>query len=400
MKIFMTSNGVNDSAIHAHRFLLRTGLSLAHVFAWVFVFEYFFFLSGNMGRALAGSAILYALAQLVTMIATPISAMHLRRGTKHSIIWGVAFAAGSFIFLGGTLAGYFSDPPLWGVVAFAVLFGAYRALYWVPYQLTVAEMKPHLHMRAYLEALIALMPLFAGLTLVSVRFGHLKLLFGAAAILLLSALPALFLNDTRERFSWPLVYAFSQLWQRKNHGLVLQSLLEGFQGAALFLVWPLAVFFILGWSYFGLGLVFSLTLLFILLFRKIYAKVMNSLELKNSSTVHVVIAMSGWVARFAAGTPFGIIVADVFAHTTAGAHSTHADPFTFEQASDRGAFLDEYTALKEMGLAAGRIMLCITVFFLAFAFTLPVVLAIALGIAAAASGLSTLVARRAAAPTY
>ncbi|MEK9154230.1 MAG: hypothetical protein AAB798_02040 [Patescibacteria group bacterium] len=390
----------NDHAIHAHRFLFRAGLSLANVFAWIFIFEYFYFLSGNMTHAFASGAILYALAQIVIIAATPISAAHLKRGTKHSLIWGVVFASGAFTFLGGTLAGYFNDPPAWGIVAFAILYGAYRALYWVPYQLTFADIKTHLHMRAYLEVLVALMPLFAGLTLISVQFGRLHILFGAAALIMLSIFPALFLNDTREHFSWSTSYTFSQLWRRKNHGIVLQSLLEGFQGAVLFLIWPLAIFLILEWSYLGLGLVFSLTLLFMLLFRRVYVWLINAFNLRDSSTVHVIIAMSGWVARFAAGTSIGIIIADVYAHTTMSRHGAHTDPFSFEQAGDRGAFLDEYTVLKEMGLATGRMMLCVVIFFLALAFTLPIVLGIALGIAGIASGLSVMVARRATNSTY
>ncbi len=390
----------NEHAIHAHRFLFRTGLSLVNVFAWIFIFEYFYFLSGNMTRAFASSTILYALAQIVIIVATPISAAHLRRGTKHSLIWGVVFASGAFTFLGGTLAGYFNDPPAWGIVAFAVLYGAYRALYWVPYQLTFADMKTHFHMRAYLEVLVALMPLFAGFTLVSIPFGRLHILFGAIAFMILSIFPALFLNDTRERFSWSTSYTFSQLWRRKNHGIVLQSLLEGFQGATLFLIWPLSIFLILERSYLGLGLVFSLTLLFVLLFRRVYVWLINAFNLRDSVTVHVIIAMSGWVARFTAGAPIGLIVADVYAHTTAPRHGAHTDSVSFEQTSDGGTFLDEYTALKEIALATGRIMFCMIIFFLTLAFTLPIVLAIALGIAGIASGLSVAIARRAANPTY
>jgi len=399
------SNGVNESTLHAHRFLLRAGFSIANVFAWIFIFEYFYILSGNVARAFAGVVILYALAQIITIVATPISAAHLRRGTKHSIIWGAIAAAGAFVLLGTILSGYFfvdggSTSFLWGIAGFAVLIGAYRALYWIPYKLTRAATKPYLRMGSYFEMLIALMPLFAGLTIASVPFAAAQLLFGTAALIVLSAIPVLFFEDARERFSWSYVYTFKQLLKRKNYGLVLRALLDGLQGAALFLVWPLAVFLIVEWSYFTLGIVFSMTLLIILLLRGAYGWILGSVGLRDSTSVHVVVSVSAWIARFAAGTPFGVIVADSYSYVTEPERDTRADPFSFEQASDRGAFLDEYTALKEIALALGRIKLCVVVFLLTFIFALPVVLAIALGVAAAASGISVLVARRGSTPTY
>jgi len=394
------SNGVNEFTLHGHRYLLRTGLALANVFAWVFVFEYFYVTSGSLGRALAATALLYGFAQFITIVATPMAAAHLERGTKHSLIWGAVCAGGAFILLGGTFSGYFSAPFAWGAVGFATLLGVYRALYWIPYKIVSTEIHEHLHMRSYFEVLIALMPLFAGLTLGASAFAEGRLLFGAAALILLSVVPALFLGDTRERFSWPYVYTFRQLWRRKNYGLVLESFLEGVQGAALFLVWPLAVFLILEWSYFMLGLIFSVTLLFILLLRRMYGWLMRYAGVENSTTVQVILVVSGWIGRLAAGTPVGVVIADSYSYTTQSERGTRLDPMTFEHASDRGAFVDEYTALKEIALALGRIMLCLIVFSLAFTFALPVVFAVALVVAAASSGISVLVARRPVVSTY
>src|SRR3989344_9132131 len=330
------SNGVNEFTLHGHRYLLRTGLALANVFAWVFVFEYFYVISGSQGRALAATALLYGFAQFITIVATPMAAAHLQRGNKHSLIWGVVCAGSAFILLGATLSGYFSAPFAWGVVGFATLLGVYRALYWVPYQLVQTEMQPHLYMRAYLEILVALMPLFAGLSLGAMVFAEARLLFGAAALVLLSAVPALFLADKRERFSWPYVYTFRQLWRRKNYGLVLESFLEGVSGAALFLVWPLAVFLILEWSYFMLGLIFSVTLLFILLLRRVYGWLMRYAGVENSATVQVILVVSGWIGRLAAGTPVGVVIADSYSYTTQSERGTRLDPTHLEHASDRG----------------------------------------------------------------
>ncbi len=388
------------SSLHAHRFLLRVGLSLAHVFSWVFIFEYFYLLSGSMARALGGVVLLYCLAQFIVIVATPVSAAHLTRGVRRSLVFGALVAGCAFAVLGASFSGYFKEPTLWGVVLFAVLLGLYRALYWMPYTLVSARPNSTTHIRTYFEVLLALMPLFAGFTLSGMQFAPARLLFGGAAFMVLSAIIAYFVPDTRERFSWSYVYAFKQLLRRKNHGLVLRSLLEGMQGAALFLLWPLAIFLIVEWSYGMLGLVFSVTLLAILLLRRAYLRFSRFAGIHDSLIVCTVVAISGWVARLAAGTPAGIVIADVYSYSTLPERGTCAEPTTFEHVSDKGVFLDEYTVLKEIALAFGRIMLCVIVFFLALVFALPVVFAIALGVAAAASGISVLVARRSLTPAY
>ena len=384
-----------EALLHAHRFLLRAGLALGNLFAWIFVFEFVYGISGDSARALAAVALLYALTQIITLAATPIAAAHLRRGTKHSLMWGVVFCTAGFVTLGATLSGAFSFPPLFGLAGFAVLLGVYRALYFIPYRLIEsATLKPHFHVRMVLEVLIALMPLFAGLTIAGLVDAPLRLLYGAAALFVLSLLPALFLPSMGERFSWPYTYTIAQLWKRKNHALVLHSMFDGIQGATLFIVWPLAIFLILEGSYLTLGLVFTSTLLFVMLLRKMYGWIANRLLLEESSPVHVAIAVSGWVLRLAAGSPIGIIVADVYAYAAQPARSTSADPFVFEQNADRGSFLDEYTALKEMSLALGRIMVCALLVFLAFAVPLTLVFAVSLAVSAIVSAINMVLGKR------
>ena len=69
-----------SAALYAHRLFLRAGLAIANVFAWIFVFEYFSALAGDIARGLAATALLYALTQIIIVVATPMSAAHLRRG--------------------------------------------------------------------------------------------------------------------------------------------------------------------------------------------------------------------------------------------------------------------------------------------------------------------------------
>src|SRR3989344_4285347 len=98
--------------LHVHRFLFRTGLSIANTFAWIFVFQYFAVMTRTIPDALIATLAMYVIGQAVTILLTPVSAAHLRRGTKHSLIFGVLLAGAAYISLGATLSGTLNGGPV------------------------------------------------------------------------------------------------------------------------------------------------------------------------------------------------------------------------------------------------------------------------------------------------
>ena len=385
----------SEAVFHAHRFLIRSGLAIGNVFGWIFVFEYFFLVSMSLPRALVGTLLMYALSHAITIVLTPIAAAHLVRGTRRMLIWAATLAAGGFVMLGATLGGFFDYASLaWGIGAFAIFLGAYRALYFIPYALNRADTeKARPRSRALFEILLALMPAFAGATLVLEAYAPLRLLFGAALFAGISVLPLFLVPDVRERFSFSYLETFRELLEVRNRKLFWMSFLDGVQGAVLFLIWPLAVFLIVGGSYMMLGIIFTITLLVVMLFRVLYKRYLPTMGAQYSPAVHVILAVSGWAGRLAAGTPLGIIIADSYAYSGHTPRGTLTDPFSFEQAADRGSFVDESTALKELALALGRIALVGLV--AGFVFTAPLVVAFGAAIVAAAlaAGYSVFLAR-------
>ncbi|MDO8561580.1 MAG: hypothetical protein Q7S05_02010 [bacterium] len=392
--------------LHAHRFLLRSGLSIANAFAWIFVFQYYFVQTGEIVRALIATTLMYALSQVATLILTPLAAAHLRRGVKHAIVYGVVAAFAAYVYLGATLADSFNGNPVgWGIAVFALLLGAYRALYWVPYQLRAStEGNGRSRLPIVYEALIALMPAFAGLTMATVGDAHLRLLFGSAALLVVSLVPLMAVQDVMEKFSWHYTETFRELF-RQAHGRMLKaSLAGGWQGAVLFLVWPVSVFLIVGSDYAMLGAILSATFLAVLLFRYIYRRFarrpigsvsapVDGIQFEQSLLVQVVFSFSGWVMRIFVGTPAGVFMADSYS-AMGSPKSTHSiDASAFEQSADNGSFIDEYTALKEMGLALGRILACTIFGALLLWTTLPIAFASMLVLAGIASAISIILER-------
>ncbi|MCR4280913.1 MAG: hypothetical protein NUV88_01105 [Candidatus Kaiserbacteria bacterium] len=382
--------------LHAHRFLIRSGLSIANAFAWIFVFQYYFIQTESISLALIGTIAMYALSQVATLILTPISAAHLRRGVKHAMVYGVLVASSAYVYLGATLADSFNGNPAgWGIAVFALLIGAYRALYWIPYQLEAStDNRERSRLPIVYEALIALMPAFAGITMMTVDFAYIRILFGGAVILILSLVPIMKVRDLPERFSWHYKETFRQLFREAHSRIINASVAGGLQSAVLFLIWPISVFLIVGSDYETLGIILSATLLAILFLRYIYRKLGRKMQFERSITVQVFFSFSGWAMRLFVGSPVGVFLADSYSHASSPRSSHSIDAFAFEQSADNGSFIDEYTALKEMGLAIGRILACVIFGGLIGWTTLPVAFAVMLILAGIASAVSIIMERQ------
>ncbi len=374
-----------QSVLQAHRILLRAGLSLVSAFAWVFVFQFALAASGNIAASFFVAILVYALAQLILILATPLSASHLRHGVKRSMVFGSLFAALAFAVLGASLAGYFSAPIGWGLVLFGLLLGAYRVLYWIPYRLqsaTVARTS-----NVFFEILFALLPAFAGVTLATVALSPLRLLFGAAILMVLSIVPIFFLEDLREPFRWSYIETFTKLFDERFQVLALRSVLSGIESMTLFILWPLSVFLIVGSSYLLFGIVMSISLLALLIFRGLYRGILKKTDLHTSVPVEIAFSVSGWFLRLAAGTPLMIVFADSYSYVSAPGGSPEF--VAREHAADGGAYIDEYTALQEIGMALGRLVMCLFTGIVIFTMPLSVALALSLLLTACAAGAAT-----------
>ena len=379
----------NARLLSIHRFLFRFAFAGANIFAWVFIFQYFYLVEPSIGLGLARTALLYALSHTVTCLATPYAARLLRKGSRRMSTAAIVIAAASFVILGAAFAGF------WGaaytaaaLTAFSVGLGFYRALYWIPYELEV-EATGKGRARLFVEFVVGLAPLLAGLWIVTAALGPIPLLYAGAGLMLFSALPLLYLPDIYERFSWTYRETFGHFVEPANRTVVSHSILDGIAGAGLLHFWPLALFLITGWSYGMLGVVLTLTFFISILGRSFVRRSIRRSGLHTSALLKVVLAVTPWTFRAVVGTPLGAVLVDSYFHTTAP-RRYGVDPQAFEQTADAGSYVDEYTALKEMGLAVGRIFLCLIATLAAFLVSLPAAFIIVFFCAALASAATAL----------
>lgn len=364
--------GSTAYALRLHRFFLRVALAGATVFAWIFVFQYFYLVSPDAAYALARTALLYALSQTITCLATPYTARLLHYGSRRTIIFALLAASVGFVFLGGAFGGYFGVSIAGGIIVFAFALGLYRALYWIPYEIELGEVtRTSRGMNIPSELFVALAPLGAGLFITTSGEAPMLVLFLAAILILVSILPLSGAREVRERFSWGYRETFAHFLGRENREFVTKALLEGMSGAALLLLWPIAVFLIVGWSYGMLGIVLSFTFLVAIFARTLVRRFLRRVRVHESRWINALLAISPWLLRLVVATPLSIVLVDSYFYTTAPARQG-IDPYVFEQSSDGGSFVDEYTALKEMGLTIGRVVTCVVAAALALLISLPV----------------------------
>ena len=293
--------------------------------------------------------------------------------------------AGGFAFLAAAFSGALGSIPV-GIIAFALCLGAYRAFYWISYTSAAEHPSP-----SYLrEILIALSPAIAGLGLTQSTHAVWILLVVAALLALLSTRPLARVLDSHEVYSWSFRETFHNLFLTAHHTSLIRSLLDGFEAGALFLIWPIAAFMLFGWSYSLLGVVFALTLLLTLLIRHVLK---NRHPLTDTPLIHASIVVSAWLIRGLIATPIGVLAVDSYAHGSTRPSSRGIDIATGEQSAENHTYVDELTALKEVGQGLGRLFLCLLAVTMIAIFPLYVALIAIFALAAACATFSIYLAQ-------
>jgi hypothetical protein len=298
--VFALSEHLDHSparSLETHRFFIRFAHSLINAFVWVFFFEQFLH-TYPLDLALLQTFGLYALSQTTALLAIPFAMRRLQGGMREGVVLGSLLFAIWLIYAALFLAGEFPH----GAILIALLMGFARAFYRVPYAVEHnASARPAAPSFGR-EFLLLASPVIAGalLTMLVPPFAFLALVsfLPILSLIAFSTVPPIY-----ERFAWGYTETFANLILAEHRALLLSSMRQGAIAAFLFLIWPFVLYFAAP-SYFAAGASFSATLTIIFLFRS--------------------------------GRGEG--------------------PF---RSADGGHYLDEFTALKEMGLALGQLAVAI-----------------------------------------
>jgi hypothetical protein len=166
--------------------------------------------------------------------------------------------------------------------------------------------------------------------------------------------------------------------------MLSETLLAGVEGAALLILWPLLVFVLLNWSYTVLGFVLSGAFVLAFLLRAFFERPVSRI----SPALAALVNASAWIMRLTVGGAVGVVLVDTYFYIGSQPKRRGLDMHAFEQMADNTTFVDEHTALKEMGMALGRILICIISAILLSFLTIPLTFLIVFTLAAIAAASS------------
>jgi len=363
-------------ALYTSRTLMRISLGVLGVFLPIFFFQEF-------GYDLQLVIAIYTSVFGLHLLLTPISARLLSTlGTRRMLMLGMVFAIFSIMALY-----YFPEMPEYATVAYIFFVAVYRALYWVPYHVdfsnaldTSMRGRQLAILRNVASVVLVAVPMVGGFIITASGFSTVFLF--SIVIMVISLIPLWFISHTYERYSWGYVDTFMHLFARGNRPILLAHAANGAQGAVITIFWPIYVFILLDQRFAVLGIIASLTIVVVMALRTLVGRLFDTWSHKRMLVVGVVLATTGWVSKLFVQTPLEVFMADSYHNFGRTVNSLSFDATTYEQSADNGRYVDEYTALKEMALSVGRIVMLlliaalVAVFDLRVAFVLAAVVAL------------------------
>jgi hypothetical protein len=327
-----------------HRFLLRTALSSAQVFVWVILYQLEMARSASISHALLDTISVFALSQIFVILASPLAGKLFAKGMVRSMVLALAALATSLVLLGAYATGLV-DP--WCIIGFGIGMGLYRAFYSTPFAL----MRKDLSISASLmETVLACVPAISGIYL---SRGDVSTVLYIAAAFTVAAIIPLFRFEAYERYEWTYRESFGMLLEPVHRKFVLQGLVRGFEGATLFVVWPLFLFIELMPDFAVLGAVITASILVILALRNMTTR----RKPVHTASLSAALVGGAWIGRMTPAGPLAAVIAQAvggFPQTSVPAVLGSHDVF-----ADGGSFLDEITTLKEISLGLGRLLLAL-----------------------------------------
>lgn len=361
--------------LYVGRIIMRTSFSLLGLFMPMFFFK-------EYGYNIQVVVVIYVSLFGLVLLLTPLSARLLNIfGTRKMILISIVFATLSI----GTLY-FFSSGPVYATLFYIGFAAIYKVLYWVPYQVDFAYAlnktmrgRQLAVLRNMASIVLVAVPAIGGV-IISVS-GFKVVFLIAMVIMIFSLIPLWHMRSTYERFSWGYLETFMHLFSRKNRALFLAYSAGGVQGITSAVFWPVYIFMLLDQRFTILGIIASLTIIFIIILRTIVGRLFDTWSHKRILLLGIVMASTGWITKLFVQTPFQVFAADSYHNFGRTVNSLSFDATTYEQLADNGTYVDEYTALKEMSLAIGRIVMLLLMSVLVAYFDMRVAFLIAATVA-------------------
>jgi len=335
--------------LYTNRLIQQTADSLLGLFFPIFLYQKY----GSINAVLIFFLISYLLGFLLAAPGAMISSrINFRRALIISVFGGTLYY----------LALYFFDQSLMlfsGLAILAINFDC--MLYWVPYHSDFANFtnrKNRGRTIAYLASVASLIaivvPVFSGFVIT--KYGFEVIFLMVIVVYLSSVIPFFFLPPISEQYSFTYRETFKYLFHPRDRKILLSYMAEGIDSIIGLAVWPIFIWEILKGNYEAMGIISSSVVLFTVVIRLIVGKYTDKFDRKKMIKFGSVLYSLGWIAKIFVQTGFQIFITSTYHNFAAVAMKTPFDALTYDKASDSGRFVDEFTVLREMALALGRVV--------------------------------------------
>lgn len=345
-------------ATYSNRIIQQIAGGLLGFFVPIFLFIYFDYY-------IQGVILFYGITFLLFGLLLPIGAKTMSKiGLKASMILGSLF-----------LVGYFTSLYLLSNnVAFALILTIsfvtlFRVLYWVPYHTEFAKTTDDLSRGKEIAFLVSIstlvsiaLPFIAGLIITKFNFSVLFLI--SIIIASISIIPILLLKPVKEKYRYSYFQTFKELFSRKNRKLLFAYGGEGAEFVVGFVIWPIFIFQLLEGNYLSVGILSSLIVFVSIIFRLAIGRLTDKMDKRKIIRTGSILHALGWVGKIFIQTAFHIFAVGAYHAFTSVMMRTPFATLMYEQAADRGHYVDEYTVLREMAICVGRILMLILIFVL------------------------------------
>lgn len=343
-------------AIYSNRVIQQIAGGLLGFFVPIFLFIYFDYY-------IQGVILFYGIAFLLFGLLLPIGAKIMSKiGLKVSMILGSLFLVGYFVSL--YLLSNNIAFALILTISFVTLF---RAFYWIPYHTEFAETTDDLSRGKEIAFLVSIstlvsiaLPFIAGLIITKFNFSVLFLI--SIIIASISIIPILLLKPVKEKYRYSYFQTFKELFSKKNRKLLFAYGGEGAEFVVGFVIWPIFIFQLLKGNYLSVGIISSLIILVSIIFRLAIGRLTDKMDKRKIIRTGSILHALGWIGKVFIQTAFHIFAIGAYHAFTAVIMKTPFATLMYEQAADRGHYVDEYTVLREMALCAGRVLMLILIF--------------------------------------
>jgi len=195
-------------------------------------------------------------------------------------------------------------------------------------------------------------PLLAGFLLTQSSFSTLFII--SIVILIASLFPLTKLSKSQVKFEFSYFQSFRELFKKANKRLRTAYIADGAQGFVGVVIWPIFIYQILEEQYLAVGAITALVVIGTIVCQLLVGGYTDKFPKRKLIRAGSFIYAFGWMAKMFVVTAFQIFVVGTFHSFGYIFLRTPFDAFSYEQFTDRGAYLDEYTVLREISINLGR----------------------------------------------